>query len=374
MSKKIFAFKLLTFLMILIFLEISLQLFYRFANGDFLNNRAYLSIYQKSKNSCWDLKPNLNINHNTNEFKYKIFTDKNSFRIKDKLSINNLNYNDGKKIMFLGPSFSFGWGSSYEDTYANLIEKYFKEKDYKQFINASIPGQLPHIQLCWFINEGYKYQPDIILQTVYGNINFEISQNITEENFCDKLCELTNIKVTKKGYLIRGEKKITNPKFYLKNSAIIFYSWYFISSIRSNLIKNQNFNQNSYKEINNYNDELKIKKFLNNYNNYLKIIKKYSPNSKVIFIFIPYSFDVHEGDKSRWSHKPIDLEQPIIDYKIAIREIRKQFNVVDTYPNLKKASNMDRIYYYIDTHFTKLGNKITFETFENFCNKTECYN
>ena len=55
-------------------------------------------------------------------------------------------------------------------------------------------------------------------------------------------------------------------------------------------------------------------------------------------------------------NKPIDLEQPIIDYKIAIREIRKQFNVVDTYPNLKRC-NMNRIYYYIDTHFTKLGNK-----------------
>ena len=373
MSKKILIFKLLTFLLFLILAEISLQAFYRITNGDFLNNRSYLSIYKKSKNSCWALKPNLNLNHKTSEFKYKIFTDVNSFRNKRKLSNNNLNYNNEKKIMFLGPSFSFGWGSSYEDTYANLIEKYFKEKNYKHFINASIPGQLPNLQLCWFINEGHKYQPDIIVQTIYGNINFQIPKNIIKEGFCDKLCELTKLKVTKKGYLIRGERVITNPKFYLKNSAIIFYSWYYITLIKSNFIKNDNFIQNSHKKNSNSNNDLKIKNFKNNYKNYLEIIKKYSPNSKVIFIYIPYSFDVHEEDKSRWSHKPIDLKKPIFDYKIAIKEISKQFNVVDTYPSLKKASKIERTYYYIDTHFNKLGNKITFKEFEKFCNRTECY-
>ena len=35
-------------------------------------------------------------------------------------------------------------------------------------------------------------------------------------------------------------------------------------------------------------------------------------SSKVIFIFIPYSFDVHEEDKSRWSHKPIDLKKRFV--------------------------------------------------------------
>ena len=105
MLKKIFIFKLLTFLLVLILVEISLQIFYRIANGDFLNTRAYLSIYKKSKNSCWGLKPNLNLNHKTSEFKYKIFSDVNSFRNTEKLSNDNLNYNAGKKIMFLGPSF-----------------------------------------------------------------------------------------------------------------------------------------------------------------------------------------------------------------------------------------------------------------------------
>ena len=122
------------------------------------------------------------------------------------------------------------------------------------------------------------------------------------------MCELTKNLRLQKGYLIRGERVITNPKLYLKNSAIIFYSWYYISLIRSNFIKNDNFIQNSY-EKNNYSDnDLMTRKFKNNYKNYLEIIKKYSPNSKVIFIFIPYSFDVHEEDKSRWSHKPIDLK------------------------------------------------------------------
>ena len=55
--------------------------------------------------------------------------------------------------------------------------------------------------------------------------------------------------------------------------------------------------------------------------------------------------------------KPIDLKKPMIDYKISVKEISKQFNFVDTYPSLKKASKIKRTYYYIDTHFNKLGNR-----------------
>lgn len=372
MSKKNLAFKVITTLLVVIIIEVSLQTFYRILNGDFLNNRADLSIYEKNDYSCWKLKSNLNLNHKTGEFNYKINTDKNSFRNSGGSNVNNFNNTDGKKLMFLGPSFSFGWGSRYEKSYAGLISEYFKNKKFKKFINASIPGQLPNLQICWFINNGYKYQPDIIIQTIYGNIDFDMPKNIIEENFCNKVCELTNLKVTKKGFLVAGNKLFTNPKFYIKNSAIVFYSWYYFSAIRSNFFNKNNTIENSVQIQKSHN--INLKKLEDSYKNYVDIIKKYSPNSKVIFIYIPYSFNIHNQDKARWSHKPIDLDQPLINYKAGINLISDKFNIVDTYPSLKKSSKENRMYYYVDTHFTESGNKVTFEKFKDFCNTTKCYN
>lgn len=372
MSKKFLAFKLITILLVIIIIEVFLQTFYRIVNGDFLINRADLSIYEKSENSCWKLKPNLKLDHKTSEFNYKINTDKNSFRNTNGSSKNNYNNANNKKVMFLGPSFSFGWGNSYEKSYAGLIAGYFKSKNFKEFINASIPGQLPNLQICWFVNDGYKYQPDIIIQTIYGNLDFEMPKNIVEENFCNKICKLTKLRVTKDGYLIHGTKLFTNPKLYIKNSAIVFYSWYYFSTIRSSLLKEKNIIKNPLKFKTESNIDLI--KLENSYRNYLNIIKKYSPNSKVIFIFVPYSFNVHNEDKARWSHKPIDLDQPLINYKRGINVVSKNFNIVDTYPSLKKKSQENRMYYYIDTHFTENGNKVAFENFINFCNSIECYN
>lgn len=372
MNNKNFIFYTLAFLLAFLIIEIFLQGFYKIYNGSYLINRSYVPIYDESKESCWKVKPNLNIQHKTTEFNYNILTDHNSFRIVNESNKFDILSNKDKTLIFLGPSFSFGWGVSYEKSYANLIAEFFRDKNYKNFINASVPGQLPEMQLCWFIQEGYKYKPDIIIQTIYGNLDFNLPDVISQKKKCDEICKLSKMKVTSDGYLLSGSKKFSNPKFYIKNSAIIFYSWYYFSSLKSYLLKNNNKSE-KFSKIQFENSEFMINKNLKNYKNYIDTVNFYSPKTKVIFIFIPFSFQIHKDDAPRWSHLPINLEKIETKYQIGINSIKNKYTMVDPTPFLKEQGKKERIYYYVDTHFNERGNEITFEVFKNFCNKTECY-
>ena len=44
------------------------------------------------------------------------------------------------------------------------------------------------------------------------------------------------------------------------------------------------------------------------YENYVNLIRKKSKDTKIIFLYIPDSYDVHISDRARWSHQNIDFE------------------------------------------------------------------
>ena len=76
------------FLILMLFLfsiELILQLTYKILNKNYLINRVNLPIFLNNEVACWKLKPLLNYTHSTNEFSYKIYTDKNSFRCLESL-------------------------------------------------------------------------------------------------------------------------------------------------------------------------------------------------------------------------------------------------------------------------------------------------
>ena len=93
--------------------------------------------------------------------------------------------------MFLGAAFTYGQGNSYGDTYANLISDYLKTKGITKSINAAVPAQLPNRQLCWFIQEGYKYKPEIICIEIYdkedfNNLKFDLKESDIFKFLIDK--------------------------------------------------------------------------------------------------------------------------------------------------------------------------------------------
>jgi len=372
--KKNFFFLAINVFLIILLSEISLQFLYRFNSGDYLINRASLPIFKTSDSCCWQLKKNLNLSHKTNEFNYNIYTNNDSFRVANKDELNtkiNKNY-EGKTLMMLGPSFGFGWGNKYEKTYNYKISQFYKNKGYKKFINASVPGHLPSFQLCWFLKEGYKYKPDVIIQTLTSKLDLYISEN-DDGSLCENICSREF--VDSNGYLTsKANYTLSYFKKKFKNSSLIFYSWLAISKTRSLFVKDKQIINNAvglnFHKKNEFNQDNLDKM----YENYVNLIRKKSKDTKIIFLYIPDSYDVHISDRARWSHQNIDFENSTKVYKENIELIKKNYNMIDTLPELKRKSKFNRLYYYVDTHFNNQGNKITYEIFEKYCKVNNCLN
>jgi len=96
------------------------------------NNKKYYS-YELDKN-CFAFE------HKGTTPAYNVKTNENGFRIGKKFKPKN-----EKKILFLGDSFSYGFGVNYEDSIAGLIEK---KTNYKfEIVNFAAPGYSPSMNL-----------------------------------------------------------------------------------------------------------------------------------------------------------------------------------------------------------------------------------
>ena len=312
MIKKV-SYTFINIILIILFLEISLQVIYRIISGNYLLNRTNIPIYENSDICCWKLKKNLSLSHETNEFDYNIYTNNQSHRITNNSS-KIFTKKSGKTLLFMGPSFGFGWGVDYNKSYAYQIGNFYKKNNFQNVINASVPGHLPSIQLCWYLKQGYKYDPDIIVHTLTSKLQLYLPREINMDklSFCDDICG--DHVVTNDGYLTTDNNSfLKNPKWFLKNSALIFYSWYMLSKIQSYFIDDNRVVKSAVgvetHDLKNYDDE----NYLQNFQNYIDLVKKVSPNTKVIFLYIPDSYNVHIKDRARWSHQNIDFEKSLED-------------------------------------------------------------
>lgn len=350
---------------IIIIFEIAAQTYYFFLNESFLYNRINLPIFSKSSNSCWGLKKNLNFKHSTSEFNYNIITNNQGFRV-GKPSKKKYQY-DQNDLIFLGSNFSFGRGNSYEKTFINSISRYFENYNFKNFINASIPAHLPDRQLCWFIKEGYKFKPKILIHTI-SNLDLRIKITNDLDSYCNSLskCMIHNYFANSKGYLIPDEK---NFKDYIKNLAIVYYVWSFYLKAKiyySHEIKNNDLNNKNI---------LIDKRYLEQFIYYDSIIRKLSPNTKIMFIYIPPSYHISYLDKFRFNKSVNNIHEEIKFNSKLTSILEKKFLFINTTNALKNnfLKNNIRLYHLIDASLNSSGNEIIFDEFRNYCELKKCY-
>jgi len=175
------------------FMEISLQFYYRLANGRFLYERMAIPIFEVDNTRYYKFKPNLNYKHRTNEYHVTYYTNNQGLRTDSSMKeIKEQKDEKTYRILFLGPSFAFGWANDYKDSYVEIIGENLNLKGTKiEVMNLGTPGQPINYQLCWFKEIGYKYNPNMIIQTVYGNAYIE-------ETDCEEPSEPP---IIKNGYL-----------------------------------------------------------------------------------------------------------------------------------------------------------------------------
>ena len=118
----------------------------------------------------------------------------------------------------LGPSFAFGWGVDYEQSFAGVLEKLLQDRGFAggkkiEIINAGIPAMPVAPQLVWFEHVGNAYAPDLVIQFVYGSM--AISGSV--KRFVD---------VDDRGYLVSiGADPAWRRREWLKRFATVFYGW-----------------------------------------------------------------------------------------------------------------------------------------------------
>jgi hypothetical protein len=246
-----------------------------------------------------------------------------------------------------------GWGNNYEDAYTTLIGKRLVIPGKKiEILNLGTPAQPIGAQLCWFQHIGYRYKPDMILQTIYGYPN-------VIESCCSKPSE---IPVVKRGYLYHHEPTLKLNCINLsKNSAIVFYGWYFYQSFfcvaDQPLGLGIELNDKSLSDMN----AVKLEK---EYLSYIEFINKLAPAKvPVVFIFVPFSYVVRPKDVSRWKHleflNPTKLQERVKQVQHTLEKDSVLF--IDPTDELIEHDRQTRMYYFLDIHFTPAGNKAVAE-------------
>jgi hypothetical protein len=74
------------------------------------------------------------------------------------------------RILMLGDSFTEGWGVPFEETFSKRVERLYAARGTSaEVINTGVGNYNTIMEVEYFLNEGYKYQPDIVVLNYIPN-------------------------------------------------------------------------------------------------------------------------------------------------------------------------------------------------------------
>lgn len=338
-------------------LEVTLQVFYRVTAGDWLVNRAGLPIFSYDEHRYYKVIPNLTYRSVTNEYDVTYYTDKWGFRSDaTRRHTPREKAEDAYRILYLGPSFTFGSAGNYEDIYTTLIARGVKVANKRvEVVNLGTPGQPPGLQLCWVEAVGFEFKPDLVIQTVYGS-------PLLSETVCRR--NLSDLPVIEDGYLLREPPTLKRELVRLaKKSAVAFYTWYLWQLAMSDGIISESLGGNFYKEKQESETSPKVLNAPSLFKRYAKTIRTaLGEDVQIAFIYVPWSFVVRPSDTSRWAHLGVydyDRVETIRNNASDVGELLANdfITFINPLNLLMERDKYERTYYFIDIHFTPLGNE-----------------
>ncbi|MGH0032252.1 MAG: alginate O-acetyltransferase AlgX-related protein [Myxococcota bacterium] len=342
---------------VLVSVEVLLQAFYYMTAGEFLFNRAVLSIYEEDDTRCYRVQPNLDYVHRTNEFSIHVYTDENGLRTTKGGRAVTYEKDPGvTRILFLGPSFAFGWGSEYEESYAWRIAEGLRERGHEvELLNLGTPAQAPNYQLCWLAKEGYKYAPDIVVQTDYGSIG-GVGDGCPEPLECPIIDD---------GVLWRDPPTLRRRAFNAaKNLGVVFYGFYAMSALRDAPADGGGAGKELHGDLAKMDPgEDDAARALSGYSQHSAFVKRVLPDARTVYLYIPLSYVAHPEDAPRhWSRgedDPFGERERLASAAAAVQARGIPF--VDGTKALVAAAGDERLYYWLDIHLTPRGNEVLAE-------------
>lgn len=340
-------------------IEIALQTFYYATAGDFLFRRSSPPLYQSEPFAGYMNRPNLAFDHHTNEFRAHYFTNDQGFRVAGP----GTEYALAKpantyRIMLLGPSFAYGWGVDYGKSFANLLPRILTEKGFApgrkiELIDAGIPAMPPASQLNWYAHVGKNYQPDLVIQFIYG------SMAVTTDPHANYVAD-------SEGHLV--ETDLTPAQRWrekAKQFATVFYGWLLWTDLDAWLHGKSDTEGNTVLGAGRQLTEEKVfepsKPSVRDatafYGNLAEAARE--SGARLQIVYFPLSYILYPQDESRWRHLGVRdvTAQEAFDANFVAYLNKRSIPAIDITPALRQAAVAPkRLYYWLDIHWTPEGN------------------
>ena len=292
--KKVLFINFLVFITILFLIE-----FFVRVSFDITPQGVSKGIRDETKNPIFNF-PNIS---NKKVFGKKVYTDENGFRISD----NFIKKDDTlEEIFFVGGSVTFGSGVTQSNTFSGILEK---ELSKHKIFNASVIGS----------------NIENNLQIIDEKINSKNLKYIFVNFALDDLDNLNNFKKNN----TQNTKKNNNSSFIerMRNNRVLIYINNFIRSksvtyvFMKGIFLNSNERYYQY-AINSFNE--------NNINALNLIMEKYSEKNKklknkMIFLMIPYSFQISDKNCNKNDFAETIIENKIINSNLKLIKFKEKF-------------------------------------------------
>lgn len=298
---------------------------------------------------------------------YKVFTDKDGFRYSNK----NEKFSTNSKIIFLGDSFTYGFGVNYEDSIPGIISQKINYK--KEILNFGVPGFSPSINYS-NLKEYLNNNPEIVISKVFyildlTDVHDESNRwnDVEGYNFPIILDESVK-KEIKKTFDYKNKFRVTRfISYYINNNLRNFKK-----NIKRLIEKEEDININLkgtyWGSFTHTNKEklLNDPEFRNLWkNDYLIGLKKIENKMKDISKLLKakdaeFYITIHPWRETlELGQQEFDWEKFAINLCV-ISECKKVINFFDDVRELKKNNPnwKSLIYFKQDLHFNALGNNL----------------
>lgn len=343
-------------------IEVGLQGFYYVTAGDFLFRRVALPMYAREPHEGFANRPGLSFDHRTKEFHAHYYINQAGFRVPRP----DIEYTVAKstniyRIMILGPSFAFGWGVDYELSFASVLQQLLQERGFAgekkiEIINAGIPAMPVAPQLVWFERIGKRYEPDLVIQFVYGSM---VIKNVSKPLYA----------VDDEGYLVSLNADAGwrwREKF--KKFATVFYGWLLWTKLntihslaqpgeKGDAVLGAGRDMAAWTDFDPTRPE--VREAMHVYSNLAGTVR--AAGVRLLVVYVPLSYAIHREDESRWRHLGIRdiINQMTFDAAFVHYLSEWQIPSIDITRQLQKSAQLGkRMYYWLDIHWTPAGNAV----------------
>ena len=343
---------------LLLCIEVALQMFYWVTTGSLLYVRDKPPIWAADSVSGWTNRPSFSYRHMTPEFAVDLHTNSQGFRV-SALGEEYLRMKPPGtfRILLLGPSFAYGWGVNFEDTFGVQLQRILEKSQFAsgrsiEVLNHGVPALPAANQLEWFRQIGKDYSPDLVIHFVYGSL--EVSSQTDR-----------SITVTDGGLRPLDASAADFMWGYAKNSAAVFYTGVLVTQ----LAKSAGIDRRGGC-IEGAGREICATTLFDAYSTtvrestaFYRTFKQVAQESGADFLAVhfPLAYVIYPEDRTRWALQGVEnIDAQVVFNTEFAAHLKKQavpcLNLTESLVEYAKQEQ-ERLYYWLDVHWTPLGNR-----------------